>query len=221
MNTNTNTNTELRDWIGRAWACLWIPFQRNQIPEHDTIELFFFSSSRGYRKSYSDVKPCVLIEWMQNDISNTHKHKHKQRDNEWKKYRNRNRAREWIYLGNPMDLQLSQAYLCWPIWSLHVCNDFGGEVIPSHSERDISTEKLVGLPFNKLQTASMSCTHARALARTYTIRYTNFILFRNELNSRDFPKWKRLWATRFTFWPSHKINWIEWTDALILEWDRA
>lgn len=70
-----------------------MPFQRNQIPEHDTIELFFFlSSSRGYRKSYSDVKPCVLIEWMQNDISNTHKHK--QRDNEWKKYRNRNQNRE-------------------------------------------------------------------------------------------------------------------------------
>lgn len=135
-----------------------------------------------------------------------------------KENQSQNREREKIYLGNPMDLQLSQAYLLWPIWSVHVGNVFGG-VVPSHSNEKKSTEKLVG--FALLTNSKKHQCRARVHVHcTYTIRYamlhTNFILFRNELNSLDFQN-ENNYGRRFTFWPSHRINWIEWI-AFTLEW---
>lgn len=109
-----------------------------------------------------------------------------------------------------MDSQLSQAYLLWPIWSHHVCNDFcegGSGWVPSHSRQfPLKTPK------------SINVVHART--RT---QISHFVC--NELNSW-FSRMKTIMGDASLFdqvTKSIKLNWIEWTVLLLSNglWRRA
>lgn len=147
------------------------------------------------------------------------KYTHRQRDKEWKKKTKAKTEKkrksileiQWIYnyhkriFSGPYGLFMSAMFLV--VWF---------HPIPTKKK---STEKLVG--FALLTNSKKHQCRARVHVHcTYTIRYamlhTNFILFRNELNSLDFQN-ENNYGRRFTFWPSHRINWIEWI-AFTLEW---